>query len=224
MDQDHEQFLTEWANIYTGNQSLNPHSHPFNKDGIVNQEMWALRGRSQRCLFLLKETNEYPGDVRELQPWKRLGVWSYVFSHSDAGELPSFSVAETPTEWTKAFKESAWINLRKLSGKGQAQMQPIREFVFEHSGNRDRLRQQVLWHIKPGVVICGGRDVYEVATQLFDFGAGQPKGPDWCVHNGIVWISFFHPSARLCEKTAFYALARLYRDALLASGAPSVAE
>ena len=125
----------------------------FCKDGIVKEEKWT--NSEAKTLFLLKETNKYPGDVRKdiiercPAPWPNVGRWAYGLRVARTGGNPTF--ADAVKNYRDALESSAVMNLKKLTGEGSSKTEELIEAI-----KRDKnFIKEELEIIEPEIVVCG---------------------------------------------------------------------
>ncbi|MFQ6614603.1 MAG: hypothetical protein ACE5D1_07145, partial [Fidelibacterota bacterium] len=77
-----DKLFSEWK------QSKTNYTDNFAEDGIVNETLW--QNSDPKTLILLKDTNDYSGDLRQLidrKPWRELGRWSFAMQHTSSSEI-----------------------------------------------------------------------------------------------------------------------------------------
>jgi hypothetical protein len=186
----------------------------FAEDGIINEVAWA--NASPKVLFLLKETNDYCGDLRKLIPkywkgsWPNVGRWTYGIHKIAAGHFPSFIEASRPENYKSAGESSAIMNLKKLTGKDQSKMEEIRSFAQQ---DKDFIREEVDI-IQPDIVVCGA--TFGIAKGIISGLDCKPIDPDRkCFKLGeTVWIDYCHPTARFRHDMMYYTLIAIYQNYL----------
>ena len=195
-------------------QSYRESAKAFAEDGIINEVAWA--SASPKVLFLLKETNDYPGDLRKLIPeqwkgsWPNVGRWAYGIQKVASGEFPSFSKASRPENYKSAGESSAIMNLKKLTGKDQSKMEEIRGFAQQ---DKDFIKEEIDI-TQPDVVVCGA--TFGIAKEIISGLDCKPIDPDGkCFKlRETVWIDYCHPIARFRHDMMYYTLIALYQNCL----------
>ena len=188
----------------------------FCRDGVFSENEWFET--SPHVLFLLKETNDYAGDLRLLDlpaiTWRCLGFWASALAETTVRSLPSFlSVQQRFGEgdaWKGPMRRASAMNLKKLTGDGQSDIAEI----SRHAIRDKTFIQEQLEIISPDVVVCCGSELFELCRK--DIWTKQPSRVAfrWSEVGNAVWIDFFHPSARYPHFMSFYALAAIYQDYL----------
>jgi hypothetical protein len=185
----------------------------FSEDGIIEEDKWKQAHR--KILFLLKETNDCPGDFREnckKDPWPVLGYWAFGLQHVREHYVPPFTSAKEG--YAESFRSSALVNLKKRPGKGSSE--PV---VIEQATRDDKdLIAEELQIIRPEVIVCGGTWPF-VENALFDDSLGQfehiePDKERCYLRDGIIWIDHCHPSVPWRRDMAYYGLVSMYRNCL----------
>ena len=182
-------------------------SSRFAKDGIIWEEKWNQEPR--KVLFLMKETNDYAGDLRQLvreHPWRVPGYWAYGLQHLTIVHTPLFIDAKKTENWQNACWSSAIVNLKKLAG-GHT---PDPTQMLESTKRDLALINEELDIIQPDIVVCCGTFdfIKDVISDL------QPIGSDGrCYkHSNAIWIDFPHPEAMYRHEVTYYALINLYQN------------
>ncbi|MCH7859373.1 MAG: hypothetical protein IID14_06690, partial [Candidatus Marinimicrobia bacterium] len=143
----------EWNNHY---RSTGIDVDRICKDGIIDPV--AYEKADSKILFILKDTNKYRGDLRELlhdgprfQMWHALARWAAGIQLG----FPQFEEIDKPDVMRTAFRSCAVINLKKTTGKAQANMSVINAYAHQDR----RLLHKQIDEIKPdGIVACGTFD------------------------------------------------------------------
>jgi hypothetical protein len=171
----------------------------FIADGIVCPERWEDAPR--KILFVLRETNDSRGDVREgirrsetekKTGWRggrskvlaRVGCWAYGLLNYD-GVIPLYE--EARSHQFEAPLSTAYINVKKTTGKARSNPKQIDDHVTRYA---ELLRRQIL-AIKPEIVVlCGTHGV--IKKRIFP----QMTRTSERVHyaEGITFLDVYHPS------------------------------
>ncbi len=195
-------------------QSREEYEDKFSKDGIIKESAWL--GASPKLLFLLKETNDFPDDIRVLIPnywkglWVNVGRWAYGLQKTAKGCIPSFTEASQPHNYKTAGESSAIMNLKKSPGKNQSNMEEIRG---KAQYDKDFIKEE-LDIIQPEIVVCGAK--FEIAKKIISELNCKPIDEDSkCYKIGeTLWIDYCHPSARFRYDMMYYSLISLYQNYL----------
>jgi hypothetical protein len=179
------------------------------RDGIVDEEQFAQT--KPRVLFVLKETNDAPLlDLRQHlredlkgATWRRVAEWT-------TGILEGFPhLAEITDDRRKAgLRRIAAINLKKLAGKGSADMS-----VVSYHALRDRnlLRRQIE-EINPDYIVgCGTFGILAWLLELNVVPEHTDKNP---VHHSTLnaWVlPMLHPT-RASKEGSYNDLKRLISE------------
>lgn len=182
----------------------------FAEDGIINENEWNEAPR--KVLFLLKETNKYAGNFRELaqkSPWRVPGYWAYGLQNLQRGHIPPF--AEAKEKYGEAFCRSALVNLKKITGGSAAKDEKIK------GAARDDAKYIIkeLEIIAPEIVVCGS--TFWIVREVLLPGDFEPIGPvpEMCfMRKNVLWIDYCHPGARCCHDTMYYGLVMMYQNCL----------
>lgn len=134
-------------------------SDHFVEDGVISNEHWVLAGK--RVLFILKETNDYQGNIANLiraaatsrpqsKLWDRptfhnLGRWAYGLLNTEA------SYKEADAAKKQALLPCAFINIKKTSG-GRVATTAVEANARMYA---TFLRRQIAI-ISPDIIIFGG--------------------------------------------------------------------
>ena len=193
----------EWKNHY---KELGISGEEICQDGIVNEEKYRIS--KERVLFVLKETYEFSGHVKEfiMEPknntWK-IGLWA-------VGILNGFPPFEKINNDVEAKKEAllsiAWINLKKISGGNVSDERIINAYAFT---DRYLLKNQIN-DIDPTIIVACGNGVFDSLLWLLE----PDNLPVEVYQNSPVWDRFswkickvvrmIHPSSRNMSNEASY--------------------
>jgi len=140
----------DWREHYRG---LGIREPKLCKDGILNPE--AYQASKPRLLFVLKESNHYEGDLREIvkdgpkfQMWHAISRWAAAIHLG----FPRYQEVDDWDTRRAALDSIATVNLRKTAGEASADMDVVNAFAYR---SRELLRQQIA-EIGPQVILsCG---------------------------------------------------------------------
>ena len=208
MDQDLDYLFHQWKQSY-GKQAID-----FSADGIIDEDAWNTT--TLKTLFLMKETNDFRGDLRifvQDNPWEVVGQWAYGLKNSSHAKYPLFNEAQDSTNYRDGCISSAIVNLKKLTGEGTANMAKVEEAALRDA---DFIREEIEI-MDPDVVVCCGSGVFNIARKIIpglsDSVAVDPDGK--CFQHGkTVWINHCHPSARYGRYMMYYTLMVIYQNYL----------
>lgn len=166
-------------------------------DGAVNNEEWGKLTKN-RILWVLKETDDYAGDLRELlrqfadasNPNKIYNRWKSTY---EAVVQVSYGILNGYLEWgewaekvneiRKVLHKIAVINVNKLGGKERTNMSELKESPKENS----TLEQ--IDSLDPNIVILG--NVVDVISWPKDDVKRK-------------WISTYHPGQTTVTHREYY--------------------
>jgi hypothetical protein len=160
----------------------------FAPDGIVNEDQW--NKAKKKILVILKETNEYNKDIRELinrHPWREIGRWSYGIQslYTTPTLIPDYDKADE--NFAEFCRMTAVINLKKSSGKQVADYTEVSKCA---EMDKAFIKSEIMI-ISPDIVICGG--TFEICTKIFL----QPKKIKERLYEitefgNLLWIDYIH--------------------------------
>lgn len=171
------------------------------QDGIVDYQTWTQQKR--KVLFLLKETNGYDGDLRELlreggmgTTWNNVVRWSCAAQHVWKDKETAWKELEyiSLEKRRELLRRIAVINVKKTPGLSTADSQELEEAMWE---NKDLLREQIQ-SIQPDIIICGGTEYY--FKNIFDIAEKDvlltSNGIRYCFYDEKLVLFYYHPNAR----------------------------
>ncbi|MGN0800865.1 MAG: hypothetical protein ACI4NU_10615 [Christensenellales bacterium] len=178
------------------------------QDGIVDYQTWIQQKR--KVLFLLKETNDYDGDLRELLRegykgtlWNNVVRWSCAVQpmwkdKENAWEELEHISFETRRE---LLKRIAIVNVKKTPGSSIAIRRELEMAMRENKG----LLQKQIQSIQPDIIICGGTEYY--FKNIFDIAEADVMLTDndtrYCFYDEKLVLFYYHPGARKNKKEMF---------------------
>lgn len=201
-------------------------------DGVVDEKNFC----EIRLAFLLKETN---GNTSKGEQPEKYEDWNYVewIGKLASREEPLYPAFRNIAMWTSTFSDIvengtssedkylnnnalivtnelcgnlnkiAVVNLKKTFGGGSTDWNTLDKYLSNQT-IKDVLKEEIEM-INPTVVLCGGRQVFDLACNIFE---GQEekietKGGNivsYFKHNKAIYVSFYHPSCRKSRKSMFY--------------------
>jgi len=151
-----EKLFNEWREL------LSSKSDHFVEDGIIYPEKWAVV--NTKVLFILKETNNYKGDIAELirnavltrpksKLWNRptfhnIGRWAYGLINM-SGDIVEYKDAHKNRKYS--LLSCAFINIKKTTG-GKVATKAVEENAKEYSS----LLKSQIDIINPDIIVFGG--------------------------------------------------------------------
>ncbi len=211
-----ETLFTKWREI----------RQPFVPDGVVDEA--AYESSSPRLLFVLKEVNNYDGDLRQfLREGGRVQTWNNVTRW-----VNGIRNLQRDIQWSElenidnkrrkiTLVSIAAVNLKKSPGSHTSDDAAIEKTA---SQDRDFLNDQFQLY-DPDFIICCG--VSGIVRRYIDLGVK----PDWKkTSRGIgfyefkpkkVLIDFHHPGARCAPSLLYYGLVDAVREIQDNSGSAS---
>lgn len=168
----------------------------FSRDGIIDESLFNKADR--RILFILRETNKFPGgDLREFlsqtvqwQIWRNVGRWACGISN----EFPDYSECDTHQNVCEAIRQTAIMNLKKITGGSWSDLDEINE-----TAHRDRkfiLREVEI--IDPEVIVACG--TWGHLVWLFNLD-DLPRQDKFSYTGGRLYLSTRHPVRADNQKT-----------------------
>jgi hypothetical protein len=186
----------------------------FNKDGIINLELWQKAPR--KILFINKETNndykaykDYTYDVRSVieksatqmtgwrktPPLRRIGRLAHGFLYCTREGYPSLEEA-IENQWLGTLS-CAYINLKKTNGKATAKPKEI----DEHTAVAGHLLREQIELINPDIVLCGKTYTF-LANHVLE---NAVKLDHYLYQDGRrLYINCDHPSAHSLSNDRLY--------------------
>ncbi len=190
-------------------------------DGIADES--AYLASHFKLLFVLKEVNNFYGDLRELmreggrsQTWNNITRWIEGFRNLTSDIPWSQLVSVNEQRRIEAIRTVAAINLKKSPGGHTTELEQFNVVATE---DKEFLNRQFnLYH--PDIVICCGSPTSDAFHRLVDLG-GEPS---WKMTRRGIWfhefkpekyvISYAHPEARVADCLLYYGLVDAVREIL----------
>ncbi len=193
----------EWQNHY---KELGISGGGICQDGIVDGQKYRIN--KEKILFVLKETNDFSGHVKEfiMEPkgntWK-IGLWAVGILNG----FPPFEKFNNDDEAKKeALSSVAWINLKKITGGNVSDERIINAHAFT---DRHLLKKQIN-NIDPTIIVACGNGVFDSLLWVLE----PDNLPVEVYQNSPVWDKFnwksckvvrmIHPSAMNMSNEASY--------------------
>ena len=164
-----------------------------------------------KCLFVLRETNDWPGgDLSDMLPdrpkgstWHNVGRWSAGI----LGHFPPFASVDNQEAICNALSQIAAINLKKITGSANADGAIINAFAHQDR----KLLQREIRELAPDIIIACG--TVSPLIWLLDLDVSLRQQADALskpirYRNGWV-IPFRHPS-RANKRKTYQKIKRLY--------------
>lgn len=202
--------FTEWKNRPSHKNKL------FITDGIVDESHW---GNSEiKVLFLLKEAYdskrvEGSWDLPALicrkkvsgRTFKPMAQWAYgVQGVLKSHEILPFQQGGVDVEL--ALLSSAVVNLKKSGGINKSSSKDLSTYVAE---DWDLISKQI-GLIKPQIVICG--NTWSLVSKKI---TSKKISDRAYLSDGVIYISFWHPSNRASNLFNYYSLCALVQMAVM---------
>ena len=200
---------------------LGQDSEGFVADGAVCGD--TFESANTRIVFLLKEVNDPGGgnwDLREfLRDGGRGATWNNVTRWSRGilalPQLLRWKDIEgiDETARIRTLRKIAAVNLKKMPGGAAVDVAELRDFVTK---NREFLRLQLELY-RPHLIVGCGCEVTEV---FFDKVYPEPmwrrsvRGTWYCEIDGVLYLDYYHPNARISGNLLHYGLIDSVRDLL----------
>lgn len=196
-----QDLFTRWR------QSRPEYEHDFVKDGIIDEARW--RSANSKVLIVLKETNNFIGDLRSLirddwkgpaySIWHNVARWVYGIQHVTKTSFPDREEAEG--NMTEALLSCAALNLKKKSGKSTSDMDEIRSFAL---ADKEFIIEEINF-IDPDVIVCG--NTFSILQEVLST-QSKPVSNDGYIHkiDGKVFVDFWHPAAQYPSDMMYYFL------------------
>jgi hypothetical protein len=181
-------------------------------DGIIHPEKWNLV--SPKVLIVLKESNNYNGDLRSLirddwqgarsTLWNNVGRWVYGIQQTTKTGIPLLSEAEENLD--QALLSTAILNLKKKPGGSSSDNAEIMDYAVRDS----QFIKNEIKIINPDVIICGN-------TFNAFMKAIAPAETTRSANNySSIWgsriiLNYWHPSARYPKVMMYYTLLSIYQ-------------
>ncbi len=179
----------DWRKHY---ESLDIDPEQICKDGILDTEAW--KTANPKIVFVLRESNDYPGDLADLlcdgpryQTWHAISRWA-------GGLLKGFPRFEEVDDYAKkkeALHMVAALNLKKPTGGSGADMSVVSAYAFQ---DRALLLEQFR-QISPDVVVaCGTFDLLVWLLELVVKPDKSGQRPVYDAKRKAWVIPFRHPT------------------------------
>jgi len=155
-----------------------PEYASFNEDGVVNPEQWEWT--SPKIVFVLRDTNELNGDLREFLKGGGDGdTWNNIVRWAEVLLFNKYSTRLDKDYCAKILSSICAINLKKESGKGKANLKKIKE-----AAERDKhfIKEQLDLY-QPDIVIACGHDSAPTASILMNI--YEDFDSKWLNFNGL---------------------------------------
>ncbi len=140
-----------WDDWAVHHKKLGLHDVRTSKDGIADEAKF--NACSQRVLFILRDTNNYDGDMREGMK-QGLGGWFRTIATWATGIIRNFPEYEKfeDNQLKESLQSVALINVKKVVGGYPTNMEQVNAFAYT---DRILLRKQIE-EINPTVIVgCG---------------------------------------------------------------------
>ena len=199
----------------------------FVKDGIVNEKLYT-DGNHIKILYLLKETNDfkendYDNDLRKYieegarqKTWNNIVRWTHGIYNLYGAEQVWNEVRELRAG-TKSYTLSSIcaVNLKKTSGGNTANGKKITNAVNEY---RKFINDQIENAQPELIIFCGTTYPYQkkVKKEKENWKWKQTsRGIDYFIDdNGRIYISYYHPEARVNDNLLYYGLIDAVKEIL----------
>ncbi len=189
------------------------YSESFNEDGIIDIDAWKKANR--KILFLLKETNDYPGSISDLikiswdefpkNVYRNCARWAYTLLNSSKNFIPSFADSEVNLEQLgkKTLYPVAIMNIKKLTGKPNADMEKIEQFAKSDS----TYIQKEIEIINPEIIVCGNT-FYMLQSHIYPANFFKRLNGHHLVYLGgnRIYFDLCHPGAHFRSDILYYSL------------------
>ena len=148
-----------------------------------------------------------------------LCMWTDVFYDTLAGNVVSFEdyCADQrlePENLRKNLTKIAVINLKKTWGGGSTKWKDLNSYL-QNVGAKEVVQKQ-LDIIMPDIVICGSREVFDFAKQIFAAQEGTlplsgGKTISYFEANQRIFLNFYHPACRKSREFLYNFSAEVFR-------------
>jgi hypothetical protein len=198
-----------WTTHYT-EHGIDPAR--ISRDGIIRQDLFDKAPR--KILFVLKETNKYPGGSLQdyLSKGPKSQMW-YEVSRWAGGLLnnfPPYKEINHPDLLAHSIHSVAAINLKKITGGGSAWWNEIN--LYAHF-DAHLLREQIT-RISPQIIVACG--TFDILLWLLDVDINPKDIRSRCHHitrDHALLINWRHP-ARAAASSSYNQLRDLCADSL----------
>ena len=180
------------------------------KDGIIDEHLFGQAKR--RILFIMKEVNGFPGgDLREMlkngpkyQMWHATARWAAGLLN----DFPPYGQINTIKVRHESLKSVATINLKKTSGKAQADMAVVNSYAHQ---DKELLRHQIS-DIRANVIVACG--TFDILTWLLglEVDCDDPRRKA-VKHDEMFVIPWRHPG-RVTNRETYEKLGELWSEVI----------
>lgn len=163
-------------------------------DGIINGEAWEKAPK--KLLFVLKETNDYEGELKGLlkngpfiedengkkvraKMWHTVSKWANGILKGAGKKFGEFKQEITDDEKRVAISMISAINLKKMSGEKVADMSVVNAYAV---ANREPLLNQIK-DVEPEIILACG--VFDILVWLLDL---EIEDPAEIGEKAILWV------------------------------------
>ncbi len=224
-----EEYKNKQEALFTNWQKRGHHAKekPFNKDGIVNPEVWYKR--STRILFLLKEAYHDPNPpkydlakkLHDNEPWskmwQRVAVWTHGILNTTVKKIADYDeVCKWDSkDFQKELQNIAVVNIKKSNGKKES----IEADLLDYANKDGDLLLEQIELINPTVIVCGYtfRFLNEICNKnpsKYDYKLGKYSPNSFCMYGNTVVLDYFHPASHMSSCLAYYGLCAIWQKAL----------
>lgn len=197
---------------------------PFNKDGIVDPEIWFQQ--NTRVLYLLKEAyhkKQYESydlaqELHDYDPWDtmwlRVAEWSYGIRNTSKNIIADYAEIYCDSDKQKRKQEIqriAVVNIKKSGGQNSSSEENLQLYA----DSDDELLTEQIDLINPTVIVCG-----YTFGHLNSFYSHINKKGDYnpnCFYKykDITILDYYHPAASgIPAFMTYYALCSIWQKAL----------
>lgn len=203
----------------------NENAHWGRTEGNEN-ELWYKA--EKRILFLMKDTNENPG--QDMRTWigrqhptritnrffKNIALWFYgLITFTKDGHYKSFNEANDVDKYSKSFDDFplAIVNCKKESGNAGID----NETLLEDANKFGKYLKKQIEILEPNIIVCGGGSgtVLRIAKEIIYPELEFVKINDWIYFNKIkdlILIDAYHPTHRISTKDKYEELMDAYQE------------
>lgn len=183
------------------------------RDGVVNPKRWEQA--SPKVMFVLKETNELDGDLRDFlnaggkgTTWNNIARWSALFENIN-DDISYKEIDNSIKENRKKYlSKICAVNLKKSAGGASTNDKIFKEQITD--ADIELLREQIKLY-KPNYIICCGKIISKFLVNTDNIAKRVIENRKWISHFKIknkiysVWrdknnnafiIEFRHPNNR----------------------------
>lgn len=205
--------FSEWKKVY----ELDGADH-FVEDGIVSIEYWEKS--KIRVLFILKETNNFKGNINELiestvnktrkkrsKLWQRptfhnIGRWTYGLINSN-NRIEPYETSHDKRK--KALLSCAFINIKKTAGEKSSQ----KKIIDENAKKYNTFIKKQIDIIEPDIIVFSG--TYKT---IKSYVLPELVKVSYRVHTykNIICINAFHPACTKARKEMYDLVVSNYYD------------